>query len=612
MLTKIKFSTAILSILLISSLIYVIGNSMAGPPPAEAASNPDPADAPAAFPEPARVDGAASITIQANGTATALNACVLGTNLPAWLGASTFEDNTFQARTMASGVSLIRMPGGSWSNWYPWKDCETNTGDCDDWIADPTDFINFLKDTGLAGMWTVNQNRTAKEAAALVAFMNGSVSDNTVIGVDVKGVDWGTVGQWAQLRASHGNPNPIGIKFWEIGNEIYGGESGMGKDCQPWGWEPVWTCDGTEYVNGIGSGSNRKEGYLEFRNAMQAVDPTILVGAVGIYPQSDYANWGNEVINAAGSVMDFYILHQYAFFDVPSNMQAALSEPYGTWDEIRSDVDTSFDQNAGGRDVPYAVTEHNLFSVQDLDNGQWMTRAVNALFMADTLGQMMKNGFDLANQWDLANGQAWNGTDYGLMNADTFSRYPQYYVYPLWARFGSEMLPVTNSENASTTLSVYAGRVDADTLSLMVINKTGGAISANIAVNGVGGITGGYVDVMQATSLNATSVTFNGVSNPANDLSNAPPSALSDLTLPIEQSFPAYSITLIRMDVNPTTMAGNAPFIFTGGNGSFLPFVSNGRPATPTPGSTATPNPTITPTPGPTTTPPPGQVLECK
>ncbi|NJN55881.1 MAG: hypothetical protein HC804_14725 [Anaerolineae bacterium] len=109
-----------------------------------------------------------------------------------------------------------------------------------------------------------------------------------------------------------------------------------------------------------------------------------------------------------------------------------------------------------------------------------MTRIVNALYMADTVGQMMVNGVQMAAQWDLANGQASNGTDYGLIHADTYDRYPQYYAYTLWSRFGNTMLPVTNPLPPDTTLSVYAGRVDSDTFSLLAINKTDQPVDVSI------------------------------------------------------------------------------------------------------------------------------------
>ncbi len=45
-------------------------------------------------------------------------------------------------------------------------------------------------------------------------------------------------------------PSPSPIRYWEVGNEVYGAVKAAGPDCASWGWEDVWTCDGTEYVKG--------------------------------------------------------------------------------------------------------------------------------------------------------------------------------------------------------------------------------------------------------------------------------------------------------------------------------------------------------------------------
>ena len=158
-----------------------------------------------------------TITFSADyGAGTAVNPLLLGSNIPAWLAPDGFSDSTFRARTIATGMNLIRMPGGSWSNAYDWLACERNGVGIDGdavcwwtWAARPTDFINFIKAVGGGGMYTINQAGTSKEAAAAVAFFNGSVSDNTVIGVDVRGRDWGRVSDWAQLRSDNGNPTPL-------------------------------------------------------------------------------------------------------------------------------------------------------------------------------------------------------------------------------------------------------------------------------------------------------------------------------------------------------------------------------------------------------------------
>ncbi len=503
-------------------------------------------------------DSTAFITIDVTAQSQPIDRRVLGTNLPAWIGADKTEDETFIARTMASGVSLIRIPGGSWSNGYDWLACETGTdisGDSEacwswPWGSRPTDFLNFIKATGTEAMYTVNLNGTAKEAAALVAFFNGSVDDDSEIGLDVRGRDWGKVNDWAQLRSDHGNPDPLPIRYWEIGNEIYGGQDGLGKDCAPWGWEEVWTCDGREYVNGIGQGSDRHEGFLEFRTAMQAVDPTILVGAVGVTPSADWNEWGLEVIEETGSALDFYIIHEYGYFDPPESYAAMLAQPQEVWPSALADVNGAYAGVGNGRTAPIAVTEYNLFAVEDQDNQQMMKQAANMLFLADTIGQMLQGGVAMANQWNLVNGEAGNGTDYGLMDAETFFRHPQYYVFPLWSRFGDRMLPAMVNLPADSTLSVYVGLVDDRTVSLLAINKTGTAVSSEIYLKGVQTekVTV-LADVVQAPSLDSQTVTVNGVAEQADDLADAPASTFSG-NIPLSYTFAPYSITLLRIMIN--------------------------------------------------------------
>jgi len=490
----------------------------------------------------------AGITINLSDSFQPFDPRLLGTNLPAWLGSGRTGDDAFINRAVAAETSLVRIPGGSWSNAYDWSACEMDNVCPWDWgVLTPTDFLNFVNATGMKAVYIVNPNGTAQEAAALVAFYNGAPDDTRVIGADIRGRDWGTVGQWAQLRADHGNPEPLGITYWEFGNEVYAGQAGT--DCVSWGWEEVWTCDGREYVQGSGSGADRHEGYLEFREAMRAVDPTIKLGAVGVPVQSDWINWGNEVIAEAGEALDFYVIHQYAYFEPPGSYVEALAQPQAAWRPMMAGIQAALDQFGDGRRPPIAVTEYNLFAQQDQDNGQWLTRAVNMLFMADTIGQMATQGISIANQWDLANGLAGNGTDYGLLNADTRARYPQYYVFPLWAQFGSRLLPTTTTFAADSTLSAYGGMVNDGRFTLLAINKTGDPITTDVLINGgPDGFSRGLADVAAAPSLDSQTVTFNGVSDPADDLSDAPPTDLGALGNPFSYTFAPYSVTLLRLE----------------------------------------------------------------
>ncbi len=509
-----------------------------------------------------------SVTIQTDGAPSLVDPRMLGTNLAAWMDPTAMSNATFRARTIASGVTVVRMPGGSWSNAYGWLSCEkraTQSGALacgpgwESWAARPTDFINFLKATGTQGMWVTSINGTSKEAAAAVAFFNARITDTTSIGYDIHGTNWYTAGHWAQLRAANGNPEPAGIKLWGVGNEVYGGKPGLGTNCNtPWGWEDVWTCDGTEYVNGIGSGSARHEGYLEFRTAMRAVDPTIQVGAIGVTYQSSWNDWGNQVISAAGQVMDFYEVHQYAYDAPPASYETALANVQAVWPALKANISAGFSAHAGGRTIPIGITEHNLFSAWNQDTGAWMTRTVNGLYIADSLGQMMKNGFSMANQWLLDGNTQSNGTDYGLLRTDAgYARSPQYYAYVLWSRFGSQMLPSSSTADAATTLSVYAGRINALTPTLLAINKTGQPITTTIHLSESLPLIGAQADVARAASLAAGSMTFNGVAEGtlANDLSNAPASNVPVGADQLTYAFAPYSITLLRMQLSFTPTA---------------------------------------------------------
>jgi len=553
-------------------------------------------------PQPLASGYTATIQIEASTALTPFSPFMLGSNLPAWLEAWRLNNPTFRARTKASGLRLLRLPGGSWSNTYGWLSCELGADQpgaqpCDEnwetWAAKPSDFIAFLKATEVEGLWVVNPNSTAKEAAALVAFFNGHVTDTRSIGVDIRGTDWYTVGHWAALRASKGYTDPVPIRFWEFGNEVYASRADYASPssqalCQGGGavWEKTWTCDGAEYVHGAISGTHAFEGYLAFRQAMQAVDPSIRLIAAGFeYPgaPSDtqaqwqtYAGWGSRLISAAGSSLDLYGIHPYPYLRLPRAMRHVLDAPQWAWPYIANKLQQAFTIYGGGHQPPIAVTEFNLVALQEMDTDQWMTRAVNMLFLADAIGKAAQSGVEMFLQWDLANlrkDNDPNNTEYGLMHPDNnFYRAPQYYVYPLWSRFGTHMLAATNTAHEGTQLSVYAGRVSSDVISLLAINEAGAPVTANIVVNNFPPLSGGFVYEVRAASLASQSVFYNGSLNPSDDLTSAPPQPFSISGSAFSRVLPPYSISLIHLfasSLSTVTLVAN-PITLPAGDSSVL------------------------------------------
>jgi hypothetical protein len=422
---------------------------------------------------------------------------VLGTNVPAWLGPDLLRDSGLQQATIESGVTLLRMPGGSWSNAYDWLGCENgDEATCYwTWAARPTDFIDFMQATSLPGMWTLSINATAESAAAAVAFFNGSVDDTRPIGVDRDGVDWQTVGTWASLRSEHGNPDPVGIELWEVGNEVFGGkpETG-GSECADLGWEDVWTCDGATYV----AGDEGHDGFRAIRAAMVAVDPEIEVGAVGVADPASWSDWGNEVIEGAGDDLDFYVVHEYGF-DGPPTGQEALDRPASMWTDT---IDAA--RSALSPDVPLAITEYNLVAFESGDTDLTMTRAMNALFIADTIGQLIIGDVQIANQWNLANGTTSSGTDYGLLSADDGSRFPQFTAMATWAATGDRLLGLDGVIDDS--LRVYPTRRADGAVAIVALNLDDDAQSLALEVAGLGDgaratLTTARTDDLEATEL---------------------------------------------------------------------------------------------------------------
>jgi len=503
------------------------------------------------IPEPtATALAVAQIIVHADGPTRPFDQRLLGTNVAAWLGPELLANPEFQASTIALGTTLLRMPGGSWSNYYDWHGCEMRDEErCYwPWAARPSDFLAFARAVDAEIIWTVSPNGTAKEAAALVAFFNGSVDDETVIGVDGRGRDWQTVGHWARLRSENGSPEPLPVRLWEVGNEVYGGKPAAGgAECAAWGWEDVWTCDGAEYIAGKGEGAERHAGYLEFRNAMRAVDPSILVGAVGVEEPAEWSAWGNEVIAGAGEQLDFYVVHRYPFGNETPTTEQVLEQPQLIWPAMRTAVDAAYERYSAGRRAPIAVTEYNLVANQDLDDNQLMRRAVNALYTADTIGQLAEQGVSIANHWNLANGSAENGTDYGMIDVKTGVHSPQYYGMLLWQRFGSELLPVESAFTAATELSVYAGRTDDGTITVLAINKTDQPIEASLRIEGIEGVLEGTIDSVTADGLDAFEVSLNGMAGSATKLTDAPSQPLGRFEKTTMQTFEPFSITLLRL-----------------------------------------------------------------
>ena len=86
------------------------------------------------------------------------------------------------------------------------------------------------------------------------------------------------------MRAANGHPAPFDVKFWEVGNEIWG-----------------------DWVRGHSDAETYARNYNRYAKAMRAVDPSIKLIAVG----DNNMNWNRTVLRAAGENIDYFAIHHY-------------------------------------------------------------------------------------------------------------------------------------------------------------------------------------------------------------------------------------------------------------------------------------------------------------
>jgi alpha-L-arabinofuranosidase len=189
------------------------------------------------------------------------------------------------ANAKALGITGIRWPGGNYTSGYHWKDgigprderrtvpnrhwsgLDTNEVGTDEWMR-------FCELAGLTPIMGVGFGEvTAEEAADWVEYCNGAPES--------------TMGA---LRARNGHREPYGVRYWGIGNEVWG----------PW---QIGHTDAATYA----------AGYLRMAEAMLAKDPSIklIADVPGPYWPTRGA-WCETLMAVAGAKIDFVDVHHYA------------------------------------------------------------------------------------------------------------------------------------------------------------------------------------------------------------------------------------------------------------------------------------------------------------
>lgn len=240
---------------------------------------------------------------------------------------------------------LIRYPGGNFASGYHWEDGigpKENRPSRHDaaWQSEESnqvgtdEFLSLCEQLNAEPCLVVNDGSgTPEEAARWVAYCNSPVDT-----------------EQGARRAKNGHPQPYHVKYWGLGNEVWG----------PW---QIGTVSSEEYVKRAS----------RFIKAMREVDPEIKIVAVGNNPLTDSPDdpataWNRTVLENLAPQIDYLSWHIYQpeksgwkeSYDALDLFHAVCAAPIDIEWIIRR-VERQIQEFSPGRQILQAVDEWNLW-----------------------------------------------------------------------------------------------------------------------------------------------------------------------------------------------------------------------------------------------------------
>jgi alpha-N-arabinofuranosidase len=503
------------------------------------------------------------ITIDAGHEIRAIPRTLYGTNIEwIWNGDGLWNADTktldadLVRLSQEVGLSLLRFPGGVFSDFYHWRDgvgpqqsrrtTEHTPGSPKSAHVFGTDeALAFAQATGSELLITVNAGTgTAQEAADWVRYVN-----------------------------SRGGNAPR-VNYWEIGNELYI------KDPKFTSMEPA------EYLRRV----------HEFVRAMRGADPTIKIAAISDenYPRSvtpAYPQWTDQLLRDASGEIDFVAVHNaYApmlvadkGFDVRTVYAAMLAAPIS----IKKNLDgVTAKLDALGRDAAHrpkiAVTEWGPFFHFDPQSRfvDHVKTLGSALFVASTLKVFIESpAVQIANAFKLVDPlfMGWIGSNNGRHVPTA-----PYLALQLYTRhFGERLVAATTHSPVYDSAAVgWVDRVanvpyldvvaslsgDGKTLYVIAVNKHfDDAIVGRISIRGFQPVGPAVAWVLNGTGIDANTGTrppqAPGVrwmpqasAEPTGRFDHGGPgevtltsTTIARVSNSFEYSFPAHSVTALEL-----------------------------------------------------------------
>ncbi|MBN1417063.1 MAG: T9SS type A sorting domain-containing protein [Bacteroidales bacterium] len=386
---------------------------------------------------------------------------VYGNAIAAWAGA---HDNP----VLIEGIerlapTLIRFPGGSWSNGYFWNRVPSDVPDS---IYDGTTY-NGTTHTAKKNKFYGHDGTEGWVTSAMqyYALRNNTGVNEGLITINYGYARYGTsedpVAQAAHLAADWVRYDAGRTKFWEIGNENGGP------------WEYGWMIDTALNKDGqpqIISGELYGKHFKVFVDSMKAAAAEIgtaiyIGGQVVIDGPSSWnfvdRNWNEGFFKEAANKADFYVVHAYfgTNYQVKNLLDIAASEPKRQIDFLKQDY---IKYNAYPK--PVALTEYGIGLGATATQ---QTSYINGMQAVILWSEFIKNNYGLGARWLLLSGET--TMFYGGSDAD-YLYHPHadfYYLTYLQKYYGDHAISAMSSNK---DILCYGSKYSSGETSMIIVN----------------------------------------------------------------------------------------------------------------------------------------------
>lgn len=384
---------------------------------------------------------------------------VFGNAMAVWMGNVT-GNTTFVKNVQALNPSLIRFPGGSWSDIFFFNGKPNDVPDSvyngttgkkelfyaisgkNDWPTTTDNYYKLRQQTGSQGLITINYG-----------YARYGLSDKPAEQAAHHAADW--------VRYDKGR-----TKFWEIGNENAGP------------WEAGWMIDTKtnkdgqpQIITGQLYGQHCKMIADSMRAAAAKIGAKIYIGGQVLHYDGTTSwnsadkTWNSGFFKEIGDGVDFYVMHNYfgTAATVDNLLTVATTEPKKNISFIKQDI-----INKKAFSKPVALTEYNINTLTNPVNASSPISYINGMQATILFNELIKNNFGLGARWLLA-----TGTDAMFYHGENSSllwqpRPPFYYAYYQQKFTGDHVIPATSTNSA---ILAYATRFASGETGITIVNK---------------------------------------------------------------------------------------------------------------------------------------------